>query len=67
MSSGLHLHWTRDFHGPSLQPDRARDALSLPFDHEPGTYWEYMQSPVTLLGEGRDESRGPSHPRLRQA
>jgi CubicO group peptidase (beta-lactamase class C family) len=51
MSSGLHLNWTRDFHGPSLQPDRVRDALSLPFDHTPGTYWEYHQSPVTLLGE----------------
>lgn len=51
MASGLHLNWTRDFHGPSLQPDRVRDALSLPFDHKPGTYWEYHQSPVTLLGE----------------
>lgn len=51
MSSGLHLHWTRDFHGPSLHPDRVRDALSLPFDHKPGRYWEYHQSPVSLLGE----------------
>jgi CubicO group peptidase (beta-lactamase class C family) len=51
MASGLQLHWTRDFHGPSLQPDRVRDALSLPFNHKPGTYWEYHQSPVTLLGE----------------
>lgn len=51
MSSGLHLHWTRDFHGPSLHPDRVRDALSLDFDHTPGSYWEYHQSPVTLLGE----------------
>jgi CubicO group peptidase (beta-lactamase class C family) len=32
-------------------PDRIRDALSLPFDHKPGTYWEYHQSAVSLLGE----------------
>ena len=51
MSSGLHRHWTRDYHGPSLHPDRIRDALSLPFDHEPGAYWEYHQSAVSLLGE----------------
>ncbi|HYZ91146.1 MAG TPA: serine hydrolase [Actinomycetota bacterium] len=51
MSSGLHRHWMRDYHGPSLHPDRVRDALSLPFDHKPGTVWEYHQSAVTLLGE----------------
>ena len=26
-----------------------RDALALPFDHKPGTHWEYQQSTVTLL------------------
>jgi len=51
MSSGLHLTWLRDFNGTNLMPDRVRDALSLPFDHEPGTYWEYMQSPCTLMAE----------------
>ncbi len=51
MASGLHLHWTRDFNATPLMPDRVRDALSLPFDHKPGTYWDYHQSPVTLLGE----------------
>jgi CubicO group peptidase (beta-lactamase class C family) len=51
MSSGLHLHWTRDFNGTPLMPDRVKDALSLPFDHKPGTYWEYEQSPVSLLAE----------------
>jgi CubicO group peptidase (beta-lactamase class C family) len=30
-------------------PDQVRDALSLPFDHAPGTTWEYAQTPVTLL------------------
>lgn len=49
MSSGTHLNWLRDLQ-PAM-PDRVRDALALPFDHEPGTYWEYQQSPVTLLAE----------------
>lgn len=51
MSAGLKLHWTRDFNGTSLMPDRVRDALSLPFVHRGGAYWEYQQSPVSLLGE----------------
>ncbi|MEX2394523.1 MAG: serine hydrolase [Actinomycetota bacterium] len=51
MASGLHLHWTRDFNGTPLMPDRVKDALSLPFDHKPGTKWVYHQSPVSLLGE----------------
>src|SRR5207302_3141236 len=49
MSSGLRLTWMRDFNGTELMPDRVKDALSLPFDHKPGTWWEYMRSPVTLL------------------
>ncbi|MEX2555842.1 MAG: serine hydrolase [Actinomycetota bacterium] len=50
MSSGLHHNWFRDppFAG-ELMPDQVRDALSLPFDHAPGTWWEYHQTPVTLL------------------
>jgi CubicO group peptidase (beta-lactamase class C family) len=51
MSSGLHLTWLRDFNGTNLMPDRVRDALSLRFDHTPGSYWEYEQSPCTLLAE----------------
>jgi CubicO group peptidase (beta-lactamase class C family) len=47
MSSGLHINWVRDL-DPAM-PDRVRDALSLPFAHRPGTWWEYEQSPVTLL------------------
>jgi CubicO group peptidase (beta-lactamase class C family) len=48
MTSGLHLDRTRDL-GPVS--DRVREALSLPFDHPPGTRWEYAQSPVTLLAD----------------
>jgi CubicO group peptidase (beta-lactamase class C family) len=49
MSSGLHLNWLRDLN-PAM-PDRVRDALSLASHHVPGTWWEYQQSPVTLLAE----------------
>ena len=50
MSSGLHHNWFRDppFAGEAM-PDQVRDALSLPFDHAPGTAWAYQQTPVTLL------------------
>jgi CubicO group peptidase (beta-lactamase class C family) len=46
MTSGMHVNWVRDL---SPQPDRVADALSLPFDYEPGTHWAYQQSAVTLL------------------
>ncbi|MGH2836916.1 MAG: serine hydrolase [Thermoleophilaceae bacterium] len=46
MTSGTHRNWVRDL---SPQEDRVKDALSLPFDHKPGTHWEYQQSNVTWL------------------
>jgi CubicO group peptidase (beta-lactamase class C family) len=46
MTLGLRVNWGRDL---SPQPDRVRDALSLPFDHKPGEEWQYFQSGVTLL------------------
>ena len=45
-TSGLRVNWVRDL---APEPDRVRDALSLPFDHPPGTAWQYHQSAVTLL------------------
>ncbi len=54
MTSGLHLNWLRDL-DPAM-PDRVKDALSLESDHKPGTYWEYEQSPVTLLAEALQRS-----------
>lgn len=48
MTSGLHRNWVREL---SPQPDAVADALSLPFDHDPGTHWEYAQTAVTLLAE----------------
>ena len=46
MTTGTHRNWVRDL---SPQYDRVRDALSLPFDHKPGTFWEYQQSNVSLM------------------
>ena len=48
MSSGLHWNGFRDYNVFTM-PDRVRDALTLPVDREPGTYYEYAQSPVSLL------------------
>ena len=59
MTSGLHRNWVRDL---SPQPDRVRDALSLPFDHRPGTHWEYQQSTVTLLANAVERAVGSRPP-----
>lgn len=47
MRSGLHMNWTREAN--QAQPDRIREAMSLPFDHKPGTWFEYAQTPMYLL------------------
>ena len=47
MTSGLHTEWVNEL--DLLQPDRVRSALTLPVDHEPGTYFDYNQTAVTLL------------------
>ncbi len=44
-TSGLRFAWISDI----LAPDTVKYTLSLPFDHEPGTYFEYAQTTVTLL------------------
>jgi len=46
MTAGTHRNWVRDL---SPQEDRVADALSLPFDHTPGSHWEYQQSNVSWL------------------
>lgn len=55
MTSGLHRNWVREL---SPQENRVRDALSLPFDHRPGKFWEYGQSPVSLLANTVERSVG---------
>lgn len=56
-SSGLHWNGFRDYNIFST-PDRVHDALTLPIDHPPGTYFEYAQSPVALLAEAVGRSAG---------
>jgi CubicO group peptidase (beta-lactamase class C family) len=55
MTGGLHRNWVRDL---SPQYDRVRDSLSLPFDHTPGTHWEYQQSPVSWLANAVGRATG---------
>jgi CubicO group peptidase (beta-lactamase class C family) len=57
MTAGTHRNWVRDL---SPQYDRVADALSLPFDHRPGTHWEYQQSNVTWLLDSVERAVGAS-------
>jgi CubicO group peptidase (beta-lactamase class C family) len=50
MTSGLHWNGARDYNIFTM-PDRVHDALTLPIDHERGTFFEYAQSAVALLAE----------------
>jgi CubicO group peptidase (beta-lactamase class C family) len=50
MTSGLKWNGLRDYNIFTM-PDRIRDALTLEPVREPGTYFEYAQSPVSLLAE----------------
>jgi CubicO group peptidase (beta-lactamase class C family) len=57
MTSGLRWNGLRDYNIFTM-PDRVRDALTLAKVHEPGTYFEYAQSPVALLAEAVGRSSG---------
>ncbi len=46
-SSGLEFSWVADL--DLLMPDSVKQVLALPFAHDPGTYFEYAQTTVTLL------------------
>ena len=57
MTSGLKWNGVRDYDIFTM-PDRVRDALTLEPVHEPGTYFEYAQSPVALLAEAIGRAAG---------
>ncbi|HYH58562.1 MAG TPA: serine hydrolase [Thermoleophilaceae bacterium] len=57
MSSGLKWNGLRDYNIFTM-PDRVRDALTLEPVKPPGTYFEYAQSPVSLLAEIVGRSAG---------
>lgn len=46
-TSGLRFAWANDV--VAGVGDSVAHTLSLPFDHEPGTYYEYAQTTVTVL------------------
>ncbi len=48
-TSGLRFAWLNDV-TPSI-PNSVTYVGSLPFDHAPGTYFEYAQAPITVLAE----------------
>jgi CubicO group peptidase (beta-lactamase class C family) len=57
MNTGLHWNFYRDYNVFTPR-DRVRDALTLPFDHQPGTFFEYAQSPVALMAEAVRRATG---------
>ena len=57
MTSGLKWNGIRDYNIFTM-PDRVRDALTLEAVKPPGTYFEYAQSPVSLLAEIVGRSAG---------
>ena len=57
MTSGLRWNGFRDYNIFTM-PDRIRDALTLPVARPRGTYFEYAQSPVSLLAEAIGRSAG---------
>lgn len=55
-NSGLAFHWANDVAAGGT--DSIRFTLGLPFDHEPGTYFEYAQTTVSLLVELIERATG---------
>jgi CubicO group peptidase (beta-lactamase class C family) len=49
MTSGLHWNGFRDYN--IFMPDRIHEALTVPVEKRPGSYWEYSQSGPALLAE----------------
>lgn len=47
-TQGTHMQWTREFQ-VAFNPDRVKEFMSLPFDHEPGEYFEYSQTGPAVL------------------
>lgn len=56
MTSGLRWNGLRDYN--ILMPDRLHEALTVPVEKEPGTYWEYSQSGPALLAEAVQRAVG---------
>lgn len=48
-TSGVHMNWTRELNLAS--PDTIREFMSDAFDHDPGTYFRYEQTGLTVLDQ----------------
>ncbi len=55
-TSGLLWNGIRDYN--ILMPDRIAEALTVPVEKRPGTYWEYSQSGPALLAEATQSAVG---------
>ncbi|MGE4425196.1 MAG: serine hydrolase domain-containing protein [Solirubrobacteraceae bacterium] len=61
MNTGLHWNFLRDYNVLGFD-DHVRNALTLEFDHAPGTYFEYAQVPLSLLAEIVSRATGVRYP-----
>jgi len=55
-TAGMHVNYVREL--DPLMPDRVQDALTLPFDHEPGEVWAYAQTVVDLVLNNVERAAG---------
>lgn len=56
MTSGLHWNGLRDYN--VFMPNRLQEALTVPVEKPPGTYWEYSQSGPALVAEATGRAVG---------
>ena len=56
MTSGLQWNGLRDYN--IFMPDRIAEALTVPVEKQPGTYWEYSQSGPALVAEATQNAVG---------
>ena len=47
-TQGTHMNWTREVQLP-FNPNRVKEFNKLPFDHEPGTWFDYSQTGPGVL------------------
>ena len=55
-TSGLQWNGLRDYN--IFMPDRIQEALTVPVEKKPGTYWEYSQSGPALVAEATQNAVG---------
>lgn len=56
MTSGLKWNGLRDYN--ITMPNRLQEALTVPVEKQPGTYWEYSQSGPALVAEATQTAVG---------